>query len=66
MSSTAVLSLGSVRFTTFQMRLNTGPYKNYTMIYIGSEDGYVYKSYSGGFTEKFKMIERIKMFDTEK
>jgi len=65
-SSTAVLSLGSVRFTTFQMRLNTGPYKNYTMIYIGSEDGYVYKSYSGGFTEKFKMIERIKMFDTEK
>jgi len=65
-SSTAVLSLGSVRFTTFQVRLNTGPYKNYTMMYIGSEDGYVYKSYSGESTNNFKMIERIKVYDMEK
>lgn len=48
------------------VRLATGPYQNYTMFYIGSEDGDVYKALSNSTHGKIKIIEKINVFDVER
>ena len=48
------------------VRLATGPYQNYTMFYIGSEDGHVYKALSNSTLGKIKIIEKINVFDVKR